>query len=212
MDSQPIKVVLADDNPNIRAGVKNILENQDDIVVVGEACDGRQALKLIEEVDPDILILDIEMPEFNGLEVAGVLKKVGSSLPILVLSAYDDNQYILEMLKFGVTGYLTKDEVPEVLIDAIRGVARGEYGWVSSRVAMKIVRMPQMDNLKSIDLTCIEEELLRLLAQQYTDQEIANTMGISTKAVVGYIQRLKSKLSQNSRLGLIIQARIKGYI
>lgn len=212
MDSQPIKVVLADDNPNIRAGVKNILENQDDIVVVGEACDGRQALKLIEEVDPDILILDIEMPEFNGLEVAGVLKKVGSSLPILVLSAYDDNQYILEMLKFGVTGYLTKDEVPEVLIDAIRGVARGEYGWVSSRVAMKIVRMPQMDNLKSIDLTCIEEELLRLLAQQYTDLEIANTMGISTKAVVGYIQRLKSKLSQNSRLGLIIQARIKGYI
>jgi DNA-binding NarL/FixJ family response regulator len=212
MDLEPIKVILADDNPRVRSGVKTILESQGDITVVGEASNGEQALHLVDDIAPDVLILDIEMPVFNGIEVASTLKTGGTTMPILVLSAYDDNQYILELLKSGVSGYLTKDEVPDILIDAVRGVVRGEYGWVSSRIARKIVHLPATEELKQIKLTTREEKLLKLIARQYTDHDIAQKIGISESAARSSIQTLQGKLNQTSRLGLILQARRNGYL
>ena len=117
------RVVLADDHPKVRAGIRNLLEKASDIEIVGEAGDGEEALRLIEEVSPDVLLLDVEMPLMNGLEVARRLKEEGSPVRIVVLSAYNEHQYIHRMLDNGAERYLTKEEAPEKIVRAVRGSA-----------------------------------------------------------------------------------------
>ena len=127
------RVVLAEDHPRVRAGIRALLEKYPDITVVGEADNGRQALSLVETLSPDVLVLDLEMPILNGVQVADELRAKEIQVHILVLSAYNDRQYVVSMLNRGVDGYLTKEEAPRILIKAIRGVARGEQGWVSKQ-------------------------------------------------------------------------------
>ena len=126
----PIRVALADDHAAIRTGVRNRLETAPDIVVVGEASDGAEALRMVEELAPDVLLLDVEMPGMTGVEVASRLQARGSPVRILALSAYDDEQYISGMLANGAAGYLTKEESLERVAEAVRGVARGETDWL----------------------------------------------------------------------------------
>jgi DNA-binding NarL/FixJ family response regulator len=129
-----IRVALADDHQVVRIGVRSILEKAPDIVVVGEANNGMGALRLVSELAPDILLLDIEMPGMTGVEVARYLQASGSPVRVLALSAYDDAQYIAALLASGAAGYLTKDEAMDMIVDAVRGVARGEQGWLSARL------------------------------------------------------------------------------
>lgn len=133
-----IRVVIADDHAIMRVGIKNILSRSNEIKVIGEASNGQEAIDLVNGLDPDVLILDMEMPVLDGVEVARRLKTSQSPVRILVLSAYDDRQYILEMLNIGASGYLIKDEAPEVIVDAVQGVARGEKGWISRKAALRV--------------------------------------------------------------------------
>jgi DNA-binding NarL/FixJ family response regulator len=133
-----IRVVIADDHAVMRVGIRNILTRSNEITVVGEASDGAQAITLVDELKPDVLILDMEMPVMDGVEVARRLQRSDSPVRILVLSAYDDRQYIVEMLNMGACGYLIKDEAPEVIVDAVRGVANGEKGWISRKAAVRV--------------------------------------------------------------------------
>lgn len=135
-----IRVVISDDHAIMRVGIKNILSRSEEIQVVGEASNGAEALELVDKLSPDVLILDMEMPVMDGVEVARQMKMLQSPVRILVLSAYDDRQYIIEMLKLGVSGYLIKDEAPEVIADAVRGIARGEEGWISRKAALRLQR------------------------------------------------------------------------
>ena len=132
------RVVLAEDNEIVRRGIRRLLNKAQDIVVIGEANNGIEALRLVEEMQPDVLLLDVEMPQLNGIEVAHRLKKTKSKTQILVLSAYDDREYIKEMLSNGASGYLIKDEAPDRIIEAVMGVAQGETGWVSPQVEAKL--------------------------------------------------------------------------
>ena len=134
------RVVLAEDNDIVRKGIKKLLNKARDIEVVGEAKNGIEALHLVKEMLPDILLLDVEMPLLNGIEVAQQLKKEQRTTRILVLSAYDDRQYIQEMLSLGVSGYLLKDEASERIVDAIQGIAQGNAGWLSPQVEAKLKR------------------------------------------------------------------------
>ena len=130
-----IRTVLADDHRVVRAAIHNLLDKAGDIEVVGEADNGVEALRLVKELLPDVLLLDMEMPGMTGVDVARHLQAAGVPVCILVLSAYDDKQYTLGMLASGASGYLLKEDAPKMLIDAVRAVARGERGWVSQRVA-----------------------------------------------------------------------------
>lgn len=138
MGQTALRVVLAEDNEIIRKGIRNLLTKAKDIVVVGEANNGVEALRLVDDLVPDVLLLDVEMPLLNGIEVAREMKKRDGNTRILVLSAYDDREYIQEMLANGAAGYLIKDEAPKRIIEAVLGVARGETGWVSPRVEAKL--------------------------------------------------------------------------
>ncbi len=119
------RVVLADDHPVVRASIRRLLEKAGDIEVVGEAGNGLETLRLVEELAPDVLLLDVEMPGMRGFEVAQQLHAAGAPVRILALSAYDDKQYILAMLASGATGYLTKGEAPQTIVHAVHEAAEG---------------------------------------------------------------------------------------
>ena len=126
MSRDAIRVLIADDHRAVRIGIQRLLASAPDIVVVGEAADGARALEMAESLLPDVLLLDVEMPVMDGLQVAGKLRQLQLPVRILALSAYNDQQYILGMLANGARGYLIKDEVPNKLLMAIRSVAAGE--------------------------------------------------------------------------------------
>jgi DNA-binding NarL/FixJ family response regulator len=138
MQYSTTRVVLAEDNEIVRRGIRKLLIKAQDIVVVGEGKDGVEALSLVQSLHPDVLLLDVELPLINGIQVARQLRKGRSKTRILVLSAYDDQEYIHEMMANGASGYLVKDDAPERIIDAVRGVAQGEKGWVSPNVKAKL--------------------------------------------------------------------------
>jgi DNA-binding NarL/FixJ family response regulator len=204
MTNQTIKVVLADDHPRVRAGIRNLLTPSPDIQVVGEARDGLEALDLVNDLRPDVLVLDVEMPKMNGQQVAQRLKDDGSPVHVLALSAYDDKEYILGMLENGAVGYLTKDEAPEVLAHAIRGVSRGEQGWVSQRVASIISSLKEDIPLNGVSMTPREKAVLDLVIEKRTDQEIATTLGISEGLVQRHVELLCLKLKTSSRVELAV--------
>jgi DNA-binding NarL/FixJ family response regulator len=148
MPSAKIKLVVAEDNVILRRGIRKLLNKSQEIEVVGEATNGMEALQLVREIKPDILLLDVEMPVFNGIEVAWTIKASDSITKILVLSAYDDQEYIRGMLLNGASGYLLKDEAPERIIEAVKGVAQGETGWVSPQVEARLKKKRKRERNK----------------------------------------------------------------
>lgn len=202
----PIKVLMADDHPLARAGIRKFLEKEADILVVGEASSGDEALQMVEELAPDLLLLDMEMPGMKGLEVARTLKEKQSPTRVLALSTYDNKQFILGLLSSGAAGYLVKEEVPETIIEAVRGVARGEQGWVSRRIAAQMASWVQMENREGGGLTDREVQVLRLIAAGKTNQEIGLALGISYKTVEKHIDSIYMKLGVASRVEAAVYA------
>lgn len=201
-----IRVVLADDHPITRAGIRTLLEKVVDIEVVGEAITGQEALRLVEDVHPDVLLLDMELPDIKGTEVTQRLQASGSPVKILVLSAYDDGIYIRELLKMGASGYLIKGEPPETIIEAVRGVANGEQGWVSRRFAAQMGSWLRGDDREGIKLTSREMEVLRHVVEGKTNRSIAVGLGISTKTIEKYIGAIFTKLGVTSRVEAAVYA------
>jgi len=208
----PIRVLLADDHPVVRTGIRNLLGRSPDIQVVGEASNGTEALQLCDELKPDVILLDMEMPGLKGVEVAQRLRSMESSIRVLALSAYDDKQYILELLESGASGYLTKEEAPETIIDAIRGVSQGEQGWVSRRVAAQMSVWMREDEPDGNRLTHRELEVLRLVVEGKTNQGIGLNLGISEKTVEKYLEAVFAKLSVTSRVEAAVYAVREGLV
>ena len=208
----PIRVVLADDHPVVRTGIRNLLSRSADINVVGEASNGSEALQMCADLKPDVLLLDMEMPGIKGVEVAQKLKNQENEIHILALSAYDDKQYILELLESGASGYLTKEEAPETIIDAIRGVAQGEQGWVSRRVAAQMSVWMREEEPEGSRLTHRELEVLRLVVEGKTNQGIGLNLGISEKTVEKYLEAVFAKLGVTSRVEAAVYAVREGLV
>lgn len=201
-----IKVLIADDHPIIREGIRNLLDPAVGITVVGEAQDGEQALHMVTDHNPDVLILDMQLPVINGVEVTKRLRKQGSPVRILALSSFDDTQYIAAMLSLGAAGYMIKDEVPQNIVNAVRGVARGEEGWISRQVANKLSAMALNDHASAQDLTPREMDVLRLVVAGKTNAEIGYTLGISEKTVEKHMDGIFTKLEVSSRVEAAVLA------
>jgi|WetSurMetagenome_2_1015567.scaffolds.fasta_scaffold121794_3 DNA-binding NarL/FixJ family response regulator len=190
-------VVLADDHESVRKGIRELLKNAPDIEVIGEASNGFDALKRVEEMQPDVILLDIEMPGMNGIEVTRRLRGMGAGVSILILSAYDDQDYIREVLENGASGYIVKGEAPRWVVEAVRGVARGEKGWVSERASQKIKEMNEA-NASPPTMTYRELETLRLMAKGLSSDEIAARTRQPIEKVEENIQRVMNKLDVDS--------------
>ena len=201
-----IRVVIADDHPITRAGIKRFLDRAMDIDVIGEASTGEQALELVEQLIPDVLLLDMELPDLKGVTVAKRLKESGSPVHILALSTYNNKQYIFGLLSIGAAGYLTKEEVPETILDAVRGVARGEQGWVSRKVAAVMSTWAQDDVSQPSDLTDRELQVLHGVVDGKTNQEIGLDLGISQKTVEKHLESIFSKMKVSSRVEAAVMA------
>jgi DNA-binding NarL/FixJ family response regulator len=208
----PTNVILADDHPVVRAGIRNLLEQAPDIVVIGEASDGKEALRMVEELKPDVLLLDMEMPGISGAEVAHELMASGSTVHILALSAHDDKEYIQELLANGASGYLVKEEVPNAIVEAVRGVSRGERGWLSRRIAAKMSAWMQEGEQDRKGLTTREVEVLQAVVAGKTNQEIGLALGISEKTVEKHLEGVFSKLQVASRVEAAVRAVREGWL
>jgi DNA-binding NarL/FixJ family response regulator len=206
------RVVLADDHAVVRAGIRHLLRKAPDIAVVGEAINGDEALRMVEDLTPDVLLLDMEMPTISGIEVAQRLQETQSPVRILVLSAYEDSQYIQALLEGGASGYLTKDEVPEIIVEAVRGVSRGEEGWVSPRIAQKMSYWIHSDDDPQKKLNQVELRVLRLAAQKREKREIGKMLGIQESTVVRYLQSIFSKLGVSDIREAVAQAEEMGLL
>ncbi len=210
------RLILVDDHAVVRAGIRHILQTAPDIQIVGEACDGAEAMVMVETLQPDVMLLDVEMPVLSGTEVARRLQESNSPVRVLALSAYDDKQYVQELLSNGVDGYLTKDEAPHYIIEAVRRVAKGEQGWISRRVAAQIAAIKQGEDKpkeKSVrDLTKRQADVLRLVATGKTNGEIATELQISEKAVEKHLVLIFAKLGVMSRVEAAVQGLQRGLI
>jgi DNA-binding NarL/FixJ family response regulator len=201
-----IRVVLVDDHPVVRMGIRNLLEKADDIVVVGETGEGSEAIHLINEHAPDVVLLDMEMPGRTGVEIARQLQAAGSPARILAISAYDDEHYILALLSSGAAGYLTKDEAPERIHEAVRGVARGEEGWLSRRAAAQVIAWTRNGAPQKDSLTERETVILGFLARGWANAAVAEALDLSERTVRFHVTNICSKLGVATRAEAIVWA------
>lgn len=200
-----IRVLLADDHPIVRDGIRNLLADSMGIEVVGEAEDGAEAYQKVLDLTPDVLLLDMELPEINGVDLTRKLVEEGVAVKILALSSYSDRGYIAEMLALGASGYLIKDEVPKNIVNAIRGVAQGEQGWVSREVAAILSQLAISDRSDD-NLTEREMEVLAEVVAGKTNREIAYALEISEKTVEKHLNNVFEKLDVRSRVEAAVLA------
>jgi DNA-binding NarL/FixJ family response regulator len=212
VDKTTIRVILADDHPVVRTGIRSLLQQAEDIVVVAETGNGSEVFTLVEELAPDVLLLDMEMPGLSGVEVASRLQAQNAAVRVLALSAYDDEEYIRNLLLHGAAGYLTKEEATEIIIDAVRGVARGEQGWFSRRAIAQLSALTRHHSNPGKELSNRERDVLRLVAAGKTNQEIGHALGISEKTVEKHMGAVFSKLQVSSRVEAAVLAVQQGLV
>lgn len=196
-----LRVLLVDDHPAVRAGIRNALSKAPDIVVVGEAKDGEQALRLVEEREPDVVLLDCRLSGISGVEVAMQLQKRGLPTRVLALSAYTQDHYVYGMLRAGAAGYLLKEEALETVVEAVWAVARGEE-WYSRPVMARVVAWARGETPLPpgvAELTERELEVLRLLGRGWTNRSIATELFVGEGTVKNHVVSIYAKLNVHSR-------------
>ncbi len=207
-----VSIILADDHKLVRAGIKSLLENSDGIVVVGEASNGREAISLAKKLKPDIVFLDLAMPELNGLETTEKLNNEFPSIKSVILSMYTDTEYILQALRSGASGYLLKDSAPRELREAIETVMEDNI-YISPSISGEIInnylmgrkKISQSDEIVTSRemLTSRQREILQLIAEGNSTKMIAEKLFISVKTVETHRAQLMKKLGIYDIAGLV---------
>lgn len=205
--SEVLRIAIADDHQVVRQGVRAVLEDIDDAEVVGEASDGEAALALVREVAPDVLVLDINMPERNGLDVARALREEGNAVRVLILSMHDDPEYVLQAVRAGADGYVLKDATPAELRDAVRAVHEGREHFtarVATQLSVGLRKEIEEAQLRTrLDaLTPRETEVLIMIAEGLTNREAGERLGISPRTIETHRERVMGKLRIRTVAGL----------
>jgi DNA-binding NarL/FixJ family response regulator len=210
-----IRILIADDHGILREGIRALLANTSDVEVVGEAADGRAAVELCKKLDPDVVLMDIAMPGLGGLEATLVLRKEHPRTKILVLTQYEDREYVRRFLKAGVSGFVLKKAAGSGLAESIRAVQRG--GLVLdpevAREAMEAGKpRPKGENEPYETLTDREKEILKLVAEGRSNKEVAEVLGISVKTAMSHREHVMNKLDLHNRTDLVRFALEKGVL
>ena len=215
MTATPSRVLMVDDHPVVLAGLKALVEADADFEVVGNARDGRTALRLAKQLLPDVVVLDISMPEKNGIEVATALLAERPECRVLVLTVHDDRAYLRQLVEAGVSGYLLKRSASDELIRALHAVVSGGM-YLDPAVAGKVVGRarralhPQLG--QATELSERETEVLRLVAGGHSNKEVSTRLSISVKTVETYKARAMEKLGYRSRVELVRYAADQGWL
>ena len=203
-----IRILLADDHTIVRQGLKLILGSQADFEVTGEAANGREVVDLAGKLKPDIVLLDVAMPELNGIEATRLMLQANPRIRILVLSMHKEATYVREILKAGARGYLLKDVIDTELLNAVRSVARGD-GYVSPAVSGALLSDYRQNVTDPVDLlTNREREVLQLIAQGKTNKEVATKLNLSVYTVDSHRGKIMEKLNLHST-GELVRFAIK---
>lgn len=212
-----IRILLADDHVVVRQGTRELLEREADLEVVAEASDGEAAVRLAAEHMPDVAIMDISMPKMNGIDATRQIKAANPGVSILILTAYDDDQYIFALLEAGAAGYLLKNVHAEELVRAVRAVASGE-AVLQPSIARRVVNRfaPSEDKhaeVSALDqLTEREIEVLKLAAKGMKNQDIARELFLSIRTVQTHLSNIFSKMGVGSRTEAVLDALKRGWL
>ncbi|WP_417364145.1 response regulator [Galbibacter sp.] len=205
-----IKLILVDDHPLVITGIKAMLEDSTEFEIIGDANDGEQALALVKNIVPDLLVLDIRMPKLTGIEVVQKLKAQGSSIKTLLLSMHDSEEYVLNSIKAGADGYLLKGATKEEIIKAFRIIANGGKfftGEVSSSIISTIMHQKPLQPKNDFNLTKRELQILNLVLQGMSNQEIADGLEISKRTAEVHRFNLMKKMDVKNPVELANKAR-----
>lgn len=210
-----IKVLIADDHAIVRAGLRTLIKAETDLTLLGEASGGLEAIEKTHELSPDVLVLDISMPDKDGIEVIRVLKEEGEKCAVLVLTVHEDDALVREAIRSGAAGYILKHAAESELIAAIRSVYNGDL-YVHPKMLRSLLKTEQKivheGNSLVETLTLREKEVLRLIVQGYTNKQVSEELGISVRTVEGHRGNLTDKLGIRSRVDLLRYAREHGLI
>ncbi len=210
---EKIRVLLADDHNIVRAGVRQLLEGADDLQVIAEAEDGEQAQALIQEHRPDVAVLDIQMPKASGIEVTRWVRSHLPEVGVLILTAYDDDPYVMAVLQAGANGYVLKTGQADELIQAVRDVYEGKSALdprITQKLMTNIFKGPEKKIVEP--LTDRELDVLRLAARGFTNKAIGVQLSISDRTVQGHLAHIFAKLQANSRTEAVMRAVSLGLI
>jgi DNA-binding NarL/FixJ family response regulator len=216
MKKQKLRILLADDHQIVRDGLRLLIDSQPDMCVAGEAANGKQALSRAEELRPDVVVMDLCMPELNGLQATVQLKARFPDLKVIALTAHEDESYLSQLCKAGASGYVLKRSAGDDLIQVIAAVARGEVRFEASLASKALAR--QMTGSSSGrgapggELSDRERQVLSRLAWGYSNKEIAGGLGLSVKTVETYKVRISEKLGLRSRTEMVQYALRQGWL
>ncbi|MBX6754277.1 response regulator [Thermorudis peleae] len=220
----PITILIVDDHPLFRTGIRWALEQIPDFQIVGEAGDGSEALRLADECEPDVILIDLSLPGMNGLEVARALKRRHPQAGVVILTMHQDDEQLFNAIRAGAAAYCTKDVEPSALTEIIMRVARGEYlinemvlsrPFVASRVLDQFRELSRMDRSSTgffSPLTPREIEILDCVARGHSNKEIAQLLNISDQTVKNHITSILRKLAVNDRTQAVLYALKHGWI
>jgi len=214
-----VRIVLADDHPIVRDGLKKLLQLEDDFEVVGEAGDGREVLEKVHELDPDVLLLDLRMPNLDGLSALQTLQQTNKRTKVIILTASEDKNEFVQAMKLGCSGIVLKQTAPELIVKSIRKVNGGEI-WLDSHTTAAVMRqfaapgdLAASGSGKTRErspLSQREREIVQLVAQGYKNKEMAEKMFISEQTVKNHLHNIFDKLGVSDRLELALYAIHKG--
>ena len=215
--AERLTVLIAEDHLTVREGLKLIINSEEDMEVVGEAGDGREAIKMAEHLHPDLILMDISMPELNGLKATAKLKRIAPEIKILALTRHTDDAYLQELLRAGVNGYVLKQSASADLIRAVRTVAAGN-SYLDAALTGKVFRRfgekssKLRGETRGDSITGRESETLRYIAFGYSHKEIAEKLGISVKTVEAHKANSMKKLNLESRKEIVQYAILQGWM
>lgn len=210
-----IKVMIADDHALVREGTRTLLEQEPDLEVVGEASDGEEAVALANKLQPHVVLMDIAMPKVNGIEATKRLKARNPGMAVLILTAYDDDQYVMALLEAGAAGYLLKNVKGSDLVNAIRSVYAGEavlHPAIARKVLSRLAAGPPPEEKAKAEISSREMEILKLAARGMSNQEIADKLFLSRRTVQSHLGKIFRKMDVGSRTEAVLKALKKGWL